>query len=197
MRIRKPTSPCRATPGGVSPRLERPIKRMALAAPAVALALGAAPAYAIDDIIETQEAFLAEAFGATPPPAKVLDLSGGTQSQIESALGHPLLQTRLHYWKAGNRSAWVFEDKGKQGYQPTLCGFVISGGAVDIARVLIYRESHGEEVTQPSFLKQFAGARAAGNQLDRHIDGISGATLSVLMMQRMARAAIAMDSIAP
>ncbi len=91
----------------------------------------------------------------------------------------------------------MIEDKGKEGYQLTTAAFAVKGGAIDIARVLIYRESHGEEVAQASFLNKFSGARIAGSQLDRKIDSISGATLSVLMMQRMARAAIVLDALTP
>jgi hypothetical protein len=60
--------------------------------------------------------------------------------------------------------------------------------------VLVYRESRGQEVRQSSFLKQFKSARLAkGDQLDRDIDGIVGATLSVGAMERMARLALFLD----
>jgi hypothetical protein len=68
---------------------------------------------------------------------------------------------------------------------------VISQGRIDHVRVLAYRESRGQEVRDPSFLKQFAGASLADrDRLDRGIDGISGATLSVHAMERMARVAL-------
>jgi hypothetical protein len=175
-----------------------PRRREALLASALALGLGSGAAYAIDDVIETPEAFLTEAFGASAPQPKFLDLDDGAQSQLSAVLGHPYPQARLRYWSANGRTAWIFDDKGRDGYVPTTAGFVVEkGGTIGIVRVLIYRESHGEEVAQPSFEKQFSGAHAAGAQLDRNIDGISGATLSVKMMARMARAAIVMDSLAP
>jgi hypothetical protein len=71
---------------------------------------------------------------------------------------------------------------------------VISQGRLDHVRVLAYRESRGQEVRDPSFLKQFAGAGLAqGDRLDRGIDGISGATLSVHAMERMSRLALYFD----
>ena len=176
---------------------EHPWRRngLKLAAPILLLGAGIGTAHAIDKVIEPPVQFLSEAFGANPPPAQVLQLSDAAQSQLSAALGHAYSQQRLHYWRANGRSAWILDDIGKTGYQPTTAGFVVHDGQIVIARVLIYRESHGEEVSQPSFLQQFVGARATGEALDKHIDGISGATISVHLMQRMARAALALDAL--
>ncbi|NGY03410.1 FMN-binding protein [Solimonas terrae] len=125
----------------------------------------------------------------------MLMLDAGKQSQISAVLGHPYPQARLRYWKAAGRSAWIFDDIGKEGYVPTTCGFIVSNASIEHARVLIYRESRGEQIGDPSFLRQLIGARAAGSGLDKHVDNISGATLSVNMMQRMARAALVFDSL--
>ncbi len=96
------------------------------------------------------EAFLTEAFGASPPQQKFLDLDAGAQAQLGAVLGHPYPQARLRDWTANGRTAWIFDDKGKEGYVPTTAGFVIEkGGTIGMVRVLIYRESHGEEVSQP------------------------------------------------
>ncbi|MDB5988303.1 MAG: FMN-binding protein [Nevskia sp.] len=144
---------------------------------------------------QTPEAFLAQAFGGSAPPAQLMDLDANKQGQLSAVFGKSYPQARLRYWKANGKSAWVLEDLGKPGYQLTTAGFVVKGGAIEMARVLIYRESRGEQVGEASFLKQFDGARLVGASLDRNIDNISGATLSVLMMQRMARAAIKLDSL--
>ena len=179
-------------------KVHHSFKRASLTVPALLLGLGTGgAAHAIDEIYETQDAFLAETFGATVPAPKFLDLDGPAQAQVTAALGHSYQQSRLRYWKANGKTAWVIEDKGKQGYQLTTAAFVVKGGAIDIARVLIYRESHGEEIAQASFLNKFTGAHAVAGKLDRTIDSISGATLSVLMMQRMAAAAIALDALTP
>lgn len=127
---------------------------------------------------QTPEAFIAEAFKGNPPPPKVASGPAGP----------------VHYWRANGRSAWIIEDLGKQGYQLTTAGFIVKNGAIESAKVLVYRESRGEQVAEPSFLQKFLGARLAGGQLDRNIDNISGATLSVQMMQRMARTVLALDA---
>ena len=178
--------------------VQHPFKRASLAIPALLLGLGAVgPAHAIDDIHETLEAFLTRTFGAAVPEPKFLDLDGNAQSQINAALGHNYQQSRLRYWKANGITAWVLMDKGKEGYQLTDAAFAVKGGAIDIASVLIYRESHGEEVADAPFLNQLTGAHAVGGQLDKQVDNISGATLSVKMMVRMAAAAIALDKLTP
>lgn len=127
---------------------------------------------------QTPEAFIAEAFHGAPPAPKVASGPAGP----------------VHYWRANGRSAWVLDDLGKQGYQLTTAGFIVKAGAIESAKVLVYRESRGEQVAQPSFLQKFVGARLAAGQLDRGIDNISGATLSVQMMQRMARTVLALDA---
>jgi len=73
-------------------------------------------------------------------------------------------------------------------------GFVVLAGKISQVRVLTYRESRGGEVRYPVFLKQYQGVELqADNYLNRHIDGISGATLSVNAMNRMARLALYFD----
>lgn len=162
------------------------------------LGLTARDAHAIDiyTTYQTPDAFIAEAFGGAAPAPQTLMLDAAKQSQISAVFGRPYPQARLRYWKANGKTAWIFDDIGKEGYVPTTSGFVVSGGAIVAARVLIYRESRGQQVAEPSFLKQLIGAKAAGAAIDRKVDNISGATLSVKMMQRMARTAIAFDALA-
>jgi hypothetical protein len=171
-------------------RLKRSVTLLLLAS----LLPGAA--FAIDDVKESTEAFLAEAFGSATPQPRALDLSSNVQSMLMQTFGKSYPQERLRYWKVGGTSAWILEDIGKEGYVPTTTGFIVKNGAIQAARVLIYRESRGEQVADPSFTRQFVGARLSGSQLDRQIDGISGATLSVQMMTRLARAALTLDSVA-
>lgn len=136
------------------------------------------------------EIFLEEVFGAEVPPAQTVAVGGAVPSLIQ-----PLPQ-RMRYWRADGRTAWIFDELGKDGYQPTTCGFVVRDEAIEQAKVLIYRESRGEQVGQPSFLQQLIGARVAGDSINVQVDNISGATYSVKMMQRMARTALILDQLA-
>jgi FMN-binding domain len=145
------------------------------------------------EVYQEPGAFIAEIFGSAQAP-KVLWLTKEIQAQAAAILGHPPAQLRQRYWSVGRRSVWILEETGKE--EPITAGFVVVDGRIDHVRVLVYRESRGHEVRQPSFLRQFKDATLAqGSRLDRDIDGIVGATLSVGAMQRMARLALFFDRV--
>lgn len=163
--------------------------RSPLAVLALALALVATAARG--EVYQEPAAFITEVFGALPAP-KVLWLTKELQAQAAAILGHPPAQLRQRYWSDARRSVWILEETGKE--ELITAGFVIANGHIDHVRVLVYRESRGQEVRQSSFLKQFKNAKLApGDRLDRDIDGIVGATLSVGAMERMARLALLFD----
>ncbi len=145
------------------------------------------------EVYLSPEAFLARSFASDPPPASSLWLTGALKTDIERVLGHPPEVLRLRYWRAGTRSAWILEEIGKE--QPITAGFVVEDGRLTDTTVLAFRESRGWEIKYPAFTRQFSGAglRSDG-QLDRGIDGITGATLSVNAMRAMARLALLLDA---
>jgi hypothetical protein len=159
--------------------------------PLAVLTLVLAAAAVHGEVYQEPGAFIAEVFGSTPAP-RVLWLTKDLQAQAAAILGHPPAQLRQRYWSDGARSVWILEETGKE--ELITAGFVVAGGRIDHVRVLVYRESRGQEVRQSSFLKQFKEAKLAqDNRLDREIDGIVGATLSVGAMERMARLALLFD----
>ena len=81
------------------------------------------------------------------------------------------------------------DEIGKE--QPITVGIVINKSKVSKVEILAFRESRGWEVKYPFFLKQFLGATLKGNnQLDKNIDGITGATLSVRAVRKLSRIAL-------
>ena len=157
----------------------------------LAAALVVDPARA--EVIQEPDAFVAEVFGARPAP-KVLWLTPDIQAGAKAILGHAPARLRQRYWADAHRSVWILEETGKE--EPITAGFVVVDGRVDHVRVLVYRESRGGEVREPGFVGQFEGATlAGGDRLDRGIDGIVGATLSVGAMERMARLALYFDRV--
>ncbi len=166
----------------------RPRRSLAL----LTLALGAAGAGLVHgEVYQEPDAFVAEVFGSKPAP-KVLWLTRDLQAQAAAILGHAPAQLRQRYWSDSHKSVWILEEIGKE--ELITAGFVVVDGRIDHVRVLVYRESRGQEVRYPSFLKQFREAKLArDNTLDRRIDGIAGATLSVGAMERMARLALFFD----
>ncbi len=145
------------------------------------------------EVIQDPDAFVAEVLGGRPA-ARVLWLTPDIQAQAKAILGHAPAQLRQRYWADAHRSVWILEEIGKE--EPITAGFVVADGRVDHVRVLVYRESRGGEVREPAFVRQFRGAKLAkGDRLDREIDGIVGATLSVGAMERMARLALYFDRV--
>lgn len=157
----------------------------------VAGALVAAHAVAGDQVYLPPETFVMQALGASAQP-RLLWLTKPIETELAAILGHPPAQLRERYWAANGKTAWILEEIGKEA--PITAGFVVAGGRVEQARVLVYRESRGMEIRYPAFVQQYTGAGlTARGRLDRHIDGIAGATLSVSAMERMARAALYLD----
>lgn len=139
----------------------------------------------------TAEEFLGEAFAGAEPGLETLWLSPEIKRRAALVLGHPPAGLRLRFWRAGDRTAWILDEIGKT--HPITIGVVVEGGALVAIRVLEFRESRGDEVRFPFFTQQFEGVSlAAGDalRLDRDIDGITGATLSVRAMKRVARLAL-------
>ncbi|MDH4106771.1 MAG: FMN-binding protein [Gammaproteobacteria bacterium] len=155
----------------------------------VTLLAGAATAAVYQEPVD----FVSEAFDGTPPAPDVLWLTGTLGVEVEQLLGHAPFSKRLRYWSEGSRSVWILDEIGKE--QPITTGFVIENGRIEHVRVLVFRESRGWEVRHEFFTNQFKGASMNGERtLDRSIDGISGATLSVRAVEKLARVALLLDS---
>lgn len=136
--------------------------------------------------------FINETFGGKAPPPQVLWITKDLRPLIDSILGHPYGALRVRYWERDGRTAWVLEEIGKE--QPITLGVVVSQNRIEQIRVLIYRESRGDEVRHDFFINQFVGAGLSpGGQLDRSIDGVSGATLSTRALIKLARVALVLD----
>ncbi|TAN79128.1 MAG: FMN-binding protein [Gallionella sp.] len=145
------------------------------------------PAWGADQEAETAR-FLQEVY-PQPPAPDTLWLAGELRAAARGILEHDYPAARLRYWRSGQRTAWVLEEIGKE--MPITVGIAVDSDAVERVRVLVYRESRGWEVKNPAFTAQFTGARLTPAQgLDRRIDGISGATLSVRALSRLARLAL-------
>lgn len=143
-------------------------------------------------VYQEPEDFLAQSFPAGLPDPEVLWLRGELSDGIEDILGHRYASLRIRYWREGERSAWILEEIGKD--LPITTGILIEAGGIEALRILIFRESRGWEVRHDFFTEQFDRAElVADRRLDRHIDGISGATLSVRAVTSLARLALFLD----
>lgn len=145
-------------------------------------------AWSIEDVYLAPDIFIAQSFEGEPEQ-KVLWLTKDVKASIKEVLGHDYPGLRIRYWQLGERTAWILEEIGK--VKPITTGFLIEGDAMLQMQVLIYRESHGWEVRYPFFTDQFTGlALDEKNRLNKKVDGISGATLSVNALTRLSRLAL-------
>jgi hypothetical protein len=142
--------------------------------------------------VEVDE-FLAQALPAIPERPEVLFVDAALRERIEAILGHRLSLLRMRYWQQGGTTVWIMDEIGKT--EPITIGVAVENGRVGSVRVLEFRESRGYEVRHPFFTDQYAGAGIdAENRLDRSIDGITGATLSVVAVEKVVRVALMCDA---
>ena len=149
------------------------------------------PLAAAEEYLST-EAFLQQVFGSSVPAREKMWVSEEQRDVARNVIGLGRPPIRVHYWREGNRSAWILKEIGKE--KPITIGVGINGGQVETVRILAFRESRGWEVKYPYFTEQFSGASTDHqNKLDRRIDGITGATLSVNAVQKVVRWAMYLD----
>jgi len=136
--------------------------------------------------------FVNNSFTGEIPSPNVIWIKKDLKKQIEDILAHKYKSLRVRYWKKDQRSVWVLDEIGKT--KPITTGIVIDKNKISEIKVLIFRESRGWEVRHPFFTKQFIDIKLnKENQLTEKIDGISGATLSVRALTKLARVALLLN----
>ncbi len=169
-------------------------RRTAIGTAALALALvGGRWAVASPVVYQTPEAFLETYLPGCRTQALWLDAE--KKGEIERLLERRWPGARVRFCAHGDKTAWILDEIGK--VEPITTGVVVDHGEVERVRVLIYRESRGGEVRRDAFTSQFDRAVLEdGNTLDRDIDGITGATLSVRALSLQVRLALLLDRFA-
>ncbi|NNC89547.1 MAG: FMN-binding protein [Akkermansiaceae bacterium] len=153
-------------------------------------------ALAKQTVYQTPSDFLRAAFRGKLPPTQSISLSGAQQGRIARLLGHRYRTSRVRYWASGNRMVVILEEIGKT--LPITTGYVVDSGKISQVKVLIYRESHGYEVSRTAFTRQFKGAQLRSDgRLTKRINNIAGATLSVRALSGLGRVALYLDQIRP
>ena len=143
-------------------------------------------------VYQEPDDFINEVFDNKPPKADVLWLNKDLKKQIIDILDHKYKGLRIRYWSQDKRSVWILDEIGKE--KPITAGIVINDGQIDRVKVLVFRESRGWEVRHDFFTDQFKQAKLEDNhRLDKNIDNISGATLSVRAVRKLAQIALLLD----
>ena len=155
------------------------------------LALAVSPILFAAEIVHQKPAdFLAEQAPGCEQQALWLDKA--LKAEAEQVLERPYAGARVRYCEGGGRTAWILDEIGKT--EPITTGIVVGEQGVEQVRVLVFRESRGGEVHREAFTRQYLQATLDDeNRLDRRIDGITGATLSVWALNRQVRLALLFD----
>jgi len=141
---------------------------------------------------QSREDFLIEAFSGPPPPAKLFWLKKELKDPVSKILQHPPGFLRTRYWLRDNTTVWILEETGK--IKPITVGVIISNHQISRLKVLAFRESRGWEVKHSFFTDQFNAITLKDDlSLNRPIDGLSGATLSVRALKKIAQLALFFD----
>jgi len=140
--------------------------------------------------------FINNIFNEIVPKPDVLWLTKQDKIDVAEILQHKFNRLRIRYWQKSTKdkteTLWILDEIGKE--KPITIGVHIQNKQIVQLKVLTYRESRGGEVEHSFFTDQFKLARLVGeNKLDRHIDGITGATMSVRALTKVARLALWLD----
>ena len=133
--------------------------------------------------------FFAEVFAQQQAESKILWLTPEIRTQAAAIVGHPVRGLRIRYHQSDNKTAWILEEIGKE--MPITIGVVVEEDVIQLVKILAYRESRGGEVRYPAYTAQYKGAALQEDyQLNRNIDGITGATLSMWAVNKVAALAL-------
>ena len=143
-------------------------------------------------VYQEPDDFINEVFDNHPPKAEVLWLDKDLKKQIIKILDHKYKGLRIRYWRKEKKTVWILDEIGKE--KSITSGIVINNKRIEQVKVLVFRESRGWEVRHDFFTDQFKQAALKdNNQLDKTIDNISGATLSVRAVRKQAQIALLLD----
>ena len=151
-----------------------------------------APGIFAKGIYMTADEFLQNTFPKTQPEPQVIWLNAELKAEISKFLYRPYRGLRVRYWQHQNRSAWIFDEIGKE--RPITIGVVVNNQQLEAVKILAFRESRGGEVRHSFFTDQFQGVTLTEkNKLSQIIDGITGATMSVNAVKRASQLALFLE----
>jgi uncharacterized protein with FMN-binding domain len=131
--------------------------------------------------------FLSQQFNKQIPKPKRLWIDLEKKSMIKSMFNPSQIKLSYRYWQDGTQTVWILDEIGKERNITT--GIVIEDQAIKLVKVIVYRESRGGQVQNTRFTQQYYRKQAQSN-LNKEIDSISGATLSVNALNKQVKLAL-------
>ena len=147
------------------------------------------PLFANDNLADEQSSYLGRVFGSAVPLPKTLWLKEDLKEQVVDILQHTPGFLRARYWSDGTTYVWVLDEIGKT--QAITFAVRVAADRIEELDVLAFRESRGWEIKHDFYTEQFIGVGVNDDlNLDKPIDGITGATLSVRASKKVAQMAL-------
>ena len=141
---------------------------------------------------QSKEEYINEVFAGNPPKPQSFWINKQLKPKVAEILQHSPGFLRTRYWKDEHKSVWILNEVGKT--KPITVAIVIENKKITVLKVLAFRESRGWEVKHTFFTDQFKQVSLNEDlTLDTSIDGISGATLSVRALVKLAKLALFFD----
>ncbi len=141
---------------------------------------------------QTPVEFLKQEFGETTPAPRALWIKRDLNVRLQSILQHKPGFMRARYWKHAAKTVWILNEIGKT--ELITFAVLIENNTISKISVLEFRETRGWEIKHDFFTRQFLKARLNPDlSLSKSVDNITGATLSVRAMQKIARVALLLD----
>ena len=142
---------------------------------------------------QSRDDFLSQNFKGIPPKAKLFWLKKEIFKTSSNILKHKPGFLRTRYWQSAGKTVWIINEIGKT--KPITIAVVIQQEKIVLLKVLAFRESRGWEVKHAFFTDQFKqNSLDSDLNLSQPIDGISGATLSVQALTKVAQLALFFSS---
>ncbi|MBL0711550.1 MAG: FMN-binding protein [Colwellia sp.] len=147
-------------------------------------------------VYQTPKAFITASLGQNYQ-AKTLWLTKEDKVIVADILSHKFNRMRIRYWQSDHNhnkdKVWILDEIGKEKLITIGVHINAHQGKQQIQKlkVLTFRESRGDEVRHEFYAKQFTYAGLdSERRLTKHVDGITGATLSVRATTKVARLAL-------
>lgn len=142
---------------------------------------------------QSKEDFLNYAFADDKiPEPQLLWVSKEIKPNVEKILQHKAGFLRTRYWQNETKTVWILNEIGKT--KLITIAVIIEQQKIVQLKVLAFKESRGWEVKHDFFTQQFKKIGLNNNlRLTQPIDGISGATLSVRALTKVAQLALLFD----
>ncbi len=150
--------------------------------------------YGEETIEQKKRTFLEKVFQGSPPEPGYLWITASARSKIEKILLHEYRGLRIKYWEKKKETVWILEDIAKE--KPVYAGIITCEEKISHLDIVFSSGRWGKQVQNANFTDQFEniGIDEKSN-LNKQIDGISGATLSVDVVSRLARLALLLEKI--